>query len=252
MTESEGLPTSKVIGSYEEPLQVGGHEGGVVFEGGRLLKLCLHRSEIEFYTKTVGHPIFQPFLPQFYGVEVRGGQPYVALENLVSEMTLPALLDLKVGTRTYGDDATPEKIASREAKDRASTTGLVGVNVVGCQMYDASGTKVQLGHKFKKKVKSVEELRAVLLQFLCTEQLKEAARRFIGDLLAVFQRQTEFAFYGSSLLLAYDAALASEATLRVKMIDFAHVHPTPNGGLDESYLTGLRFLSDSLQLSDSP
>lgn len=42
----------------------------------------------------------------------------------------------------------------------------------------------------------------------------QAARRFIGDLLAVFQRQTEFAFYGSSLLLAYDAALASEATLR--------------------------------------
>ena len=33
---------------------------------------------------------------------------------------------------------------------------------------------------------------------------------------------------------------------RVKMIDFAHVHPTPNGGLDESYLSGLKFLQSSL------
>lgn len=63
----ETSPRSGRPAPYEEPLQVGGHEGGVVFEGGRLLKLCLHRSEIEFYTKTVGHPIFQPFLPQFYG-----------------------------------------------------------------------------------------------------------------------------------------------------------------------------------------
>eukprot|EP00668_Euglena_longa_P003064 GGOE01003582.1.p2 GENE.GGOE01003582.1~~GGOE01003582.1.p2 ORF type:complete len:267 (+),score=87.84 GGOE01003582.1:49-801(+) len=240
---------AKTLGSYEAPHQVGGHEGGVLFEGDRLLKLCGHRSEVEFYSKTAGHPVFQPFLPKFHGVEVRNGQPYVVLENLVAGLAVPALLDLKVGTRTYGDDASPAKIASRVAKDNASTTGTIGVNVVGCQMYnDGPGMKkVQLGHKFKKDILSAEEVRVVLLRFLRSERLKEAARRFVGDLLEVFRRQTEFAFYGSSLLLAYDAALGDDAHLRVKMIDFAHVHPTPNGGLDESYLTGLQFLAGSLK-----
>ena len=45
-----------------------------------------------------------------------------------------------------------------------------------------------------------------------------------ADLECWFATQTEYAFYGSSLLLAFDAALADEAVLRVLMIDFAHVH----------------------------
>ena len=38
---------------------------------------------------------------------------------------------------------------------------------------------------------------------------------------------------------------------RSKMIDFAHVHPTPDGGRDESYLTGLGYIMRVLR-PDAP
>ena len=64
----------------------------------------------------------------------------------------------------------------------------------------------------------------MLLRFLGTAERVATARGFVEELRAVFATQEEYVFYGSSLLLAYDAALGEEAPLRIKMIDFAHVH----------------------------
>ena len=60
-----------------------------------------------------------------------------------------------------------------------------------------------------------------------------------ADLEYWFSSQNEFCFYGSSLLFAYDSALA-EPVLRVRMIDFAHAHSCSDGGgrQDGSYLDG--------------
>lgn len=62
-------------------------------------------------------------------------------------------------------------------------------------------------------------------RFLGTRQRIEDARAFVQQLRDVFATQQEYVFYGSSLLLVYDAALGDEARLRMKMIDFGHVHP---------------------------
>ena len=64
----------------------------------------------------------------------------------------------------------------------------------------------------------------MLLRFLGTAERVATARGFAEELRAVFATQQEYVFYGSSLLLAYDAALGDDAPLRIKMIDFGHVH----------------------------
>jgi hypothetical protein len=65
-----------------------------------------------------------------------------------------------------------------------------------------------------------------------------------------FSTQTSFKFYGSSILFIYDGA-STEPTVRVKMVDFAHVVDTTDGTIDTSYLQGcetlLRIFSNLVQ-----
>jgi len=44
------------------------------------------------------------------GTETRSDGSYVVLENLLHGLATPMMLDLKMGTRTYGDDADPDKV----------------------------------------------------------------------------------------------------------------------------------------------
>ena len=70
-------------------------------------------------------------------------------------------------------------------------------------------------------------------------------------MLQVFELQSEYHIYGSSLLLAYDAdavrrfrngklqADALEEFINVKLIDFANVYES-NGEKDDNFLSGFR------------
>eukprot|EP00667_Euglena_gracilis_P001148 EG_transcript_1148 len=232
-----------------DSIQIGGHSGAILVEANRLLKRCDCNAELEFYTANADHPMLKQFMPRFYGCEQRAGQHYIVIENVLHGFVNPMMLDLKMGTRTYGDDADPAKMAKQRAKASCSTSSKLGVMIVGCQLPNAEGgrEKLRLGRKFNHDILTEESVVTVLSQFLQTKRLKDEALQFINKLYDFFRTQREFAFYGSSLLFAYDAALGEHAKLRVRMIDFAHVHPPPNEGLDESYLTGLVFLLKALE-----
>jgi len=234
----------------DENLQIGGHNGAIRVSAHKVYKRCDSPAEMEFYARTAHHPRLKPFIPDFFGTETRSDGSYVVLENLLHGLATPMMLDLKMGTRTYGDDADPDKVAKQRAKASCTTSGRLGVMVVGCQvpLNDLGTEKLRLGRKANHDVLTEEAVVIVLGQFLHTPKLRKEALGFVSRLHEYFQTQTEFAFYGSSLFFAYDAALGKDASLRVKMIDFAHVHPPPNDGLDESYLTGLTFLQRVLEL----
>lgn len=225
--------------------QLGGHAGATLVTDGKLLKKCGHASEAEYYQATLGHAKLKPFIPEFFGLEEREDGQYLIMNDILDGFKRPMMLDLKMGTRTYGDDADEDK-RTRQIKKASKTTSITcGCAIVGCRIptcasgetYEMVGRKSETG-----EVSTEEALIQVLTRFLRTDRLKKEARDFIVDLHAYFSEQKEYAYYGSSLFFAYDAAEENESTLRVKMIDFAHVHPTPDGGRDESYLTGLDFL----------
>merc|ERR1740129_2126353 len=71
---------------------------------------------------------------------------------------------------------------------------------------------------------SAEELPLILQRFLGSDARIQHARHFVAALLFLFQMQADYAFFGSSLLFVYDAALGDNAPLRVSMVDFCHVH----------------------------
>lgn len=58
----------------------------------------------------------------------------IMLENLTHKFRYPCVLDLKMGTRQYGDDAPESKRKSQTAKAANTTTITLGVRLAGMQV----------------------------------------------------------------------------------------------------------------------
>lgn len=59
---------------------------------------------------------------------------YMVLENLTSKFSSPSILDLKVGTRQYGDDIPEEKKKKHMKTVAESTSSTLGVRICGMQV----------------------------------------------------------------------------------------------------------------------
>ena len=242
----------------DDGFTLGGHDGGVRPDGSAADSALVLKAkqagangvrEEDFLRSAVLHPFLSRFAVRYVETRRYGDQEWLVLENVMAGMQRPAGLDLKMGTRTHGDDAAPEKVAEQTGKARESTTSTLGIRVVGCRRPSPDGRRGDEveGSKYKKEPADEHEMRQFLRRFFPTPALLLQARAAAADLEYWFSQQTDWAFYGSSLLFAFDAADPGDAVLRVKMIDFAHAHcVTGRYQQDSSYLDGLRSLQRCL------
>ncbi|ODN05168.1 Inositol hexakisphosphate kinase 1, partial [Orchesella cincta] len=136
-------------------------------------------------------------------------QKFMLLENITWRFEYPCILDLKMGTRQYADDATPAKIESQSAKAAMTTSVQLGVRICGMQIYQVTTGKFVCRNKYYGRKLSVDGFKEGICQFLHngrrlrTDAILPLIEK-LNELKAVLATLDTYRFYTSSLLLAYE------------------------------------------------
>ncbi|XP_056239540.1 inositol-trisphosphate 3-kinase A [Seriola aureovittata] len=266
-------------------VQLAGHQGNFqLSEGGEVLKLyneveancldCLMRDSL------------RPFVPQYHGMVTRGEHSYIRLEDLLSGLRRPVIMDCKMGVRTYQEEelakartkatlrsdmyqkmlkVDPSAPSAEEHaqkgvtkwrylqwRDTTSSTSTLGFRIEGIMMEDGS-----VKRDFRK-ILTLAQVTEALLYFTRSEL--DILKAYHSRLLALSDALMNSSFFrtheviGSSLLFVHDHS--SKAS--VWMIDFGKTIPVPDtsklqhnvpwaeGSREDGYLIGLTSLITSL------
>lgn len=141
----------------------------------------------------------------------RNQHKFILLENLTCRYRVPCVLDLKMGTRQHGDDASEEKKANQIRKCQQSTSSSIGVRLCGMQMYHSATGQLIFMNKYHGRKLSLAGFKEALCQFfsdgrvLRRELLTPVLQR-LREMRAVLEACESYRFFSSSLLIIYDGA----------------------------------------------
>ncbi|KAG0323816.1 hypothetical protein BG004_003612 [Podila humilis] len=161
----------------------------------------------------------------------------ICLENVSHGFFKACVLDLKLGTQLFDDEATDEKKARLGAVSDNTTSGKLGLRLTGFHVYDGNkGEFIKYSKQYGKSLTEATVLdgfRAFFAATLGPLRMRLVIERFVSDLtdfLATIQEE-ELRMRSSSLLMmyegdveAFDRGVLEEQGNIAKVVERAQAH----------------------------
>jgi 1D-myo-inositol-tetrakisphosphate 5-kinase/inositol-polyphosphate multikinase len=162
-------------------------------------------------------------------------EKYLALENIVKDMDNPSIMDVKMGTRLYDDEATPEKRDKMINLVNTTTSKTIGFRISGIKVFKEGNYKVY-GKDFGKSL-TEDTIGQGINYFLLNNAV--CKHKFTDRLKEIEEivRGLNLRLYSTSLLFVYEGSRCD-----IRLIDFAHSYPNRDGEPDDGFLLGVHNL----------
>ncbi|KAF8272475.1 hypothetical protein EI94DRAFT_1769747 [Lactarius quietus] len=170
MADESSAPTP-----YSLTFQVGGHKGIQPTEDGTLLIKPALPLELQFYQYSLADPALAPlrqWVPTYLGMLRVEGQntadglvTLLVMENVAHGFLKPNIIDIKLGTILWDEDAPPAKKERMQNTARRTTSGETGVRLTGFQVFGNTARQPVIFPKSYGNAIGVSELPAGVAQF---------------------------------------------------------------------------------------
>ncbi|OAA69852.1 Inositol polyphosphate kinase [Cordyceps fumosorosea ARSEF 2679] len=223
--QEDDKSSSETNGTYENGDEEGMFESDIVEPKRIPQKLDLSYSTAcstvasEFPSPTIEFKkIPRPVNPKEAKSQRDRNEYFLLLEDLTAGMKRPCMMDLKMGTRQYGVEATPKKQKSQQEKCRTTTSQELGVRICGLQVWNNLTQSYDFQDKyFGRRVQVGSEFQDALQKFLYNGVDLQSILRHIPVILRklaqlenIAQGMRGYRFYAASLLMFYDGDMSDD------------------------------------------